>query len=318
MNTEALVIIRVLDAPRERVWQAWTEPERMSRWWGPKGFTAPHCTNDLRVGGTYLYCMRSAEGQDYWSTGTYREIVAPERLVCTDSFADEQGNVVPASHYGMTGDFPLELLVTVTLEDVDGKTRMTLRHEGLPASEREPCSEGWHQSFDKLAESLITQEKIRGQKITPFLWFDTQAEEAANFYVSVFKDAGIDAINRYGEAGPGPAGSVMVVSFRIEGQSFIALNGGPAFTFSPAISFVVNCETQAEVDALWEKLAEGGQTQQCGWLQDKYGVSWQIVPTVLGELLGDPDPVRANRVMQAMLQMTRLVIEDLRRAYDQE
>jgi len=110
----------------------------------------------------------------------------------------------------------------------------------------------------------------------------------------------------------------MVVSFRIEGQSFIALNGGPTFTFSPAISFVVNCETQAEVDELWEKLAEGGQPQQCGWLQDKYGVSWQIAPTVLGELLGDPDPVRANRVMQAMLQMTRLVIEDLRRAYDQE
>lgn len=155
------------------------------------------------------------------------------------------------------------------------------------------------------------------QKITPFLWFNNQAEEAANFYVSVFKNAKINGISRYGETGPGPAGSVMVAQFQIEGQEFLALNGGPVFIISPANSFVVNCETQAEVDEYWDKLSSGGATQQCGWLTDKFGVSWQIVPTVLGELMSDPDPVKSGRVMQAMLQMTKLEIAGLRRAYEQ-
>ena len=151
----ALVITRIFAAPRELVWKAWTEPERLMRWWGPKNFTAPFCRIDLRVGGAYLSCMRSAEGQEYWSTGVYREIVAPSRLVCTDSFADEKGNVVPASHYGMSGDWPEELLITVTFEEQAGKTRLTLRHEGIPAGEMsEQCAAGWNESFDKLAESL--------------------------------------------------------------------------------------------------------------------------------------------------------------------
>ena len=152
---QELVIERVFDAPRELVWRAWTEPDLFMRWWGPKGFTTPHCEIDLRVGGRLLNCMRSPEGQDYWSTGVYREIVPLERIVCTDSFADEKGNVVPATHYGMTADVPLEMLVTVTFEDLDGKTRMTLRHEGLPAGEmREGAGTGWSESFDKLAEVL--------------------------------------------------------------------------------------------------------------------------------------------------------------------
>jgi predicted 3-demethylubiquinone-9 3-methyltransferase (glyoxalase superfamily) len=155
------------------------------------------------------------------------------------------------------------------------------------------------------------------QKITPFLWFDNQAEEAAKFYVSVFKNAKINGVSRYGEASPGPAGTVMVAQFQIEGQEFLALNGGPTFTITPAISFVVNCETQAEVDEFWDKLSAGGTTQQCGWLTDKFGVSWQIVPTALGMLMSDPDPVKAGRVMQAMLQMTRIIIADLQRAYEQ-
>jgi uncharacterized protein YndB with AHSA1/START domain len=150
-----ITITRVFDAPRERVWAAWTEPEQAMRWWGPKAYTAPACRIDLRVGGAYLLCMRSPEGQDYWSTGIYREIVPFERLVCTDSFADERGNVVPASHYGMEGDFPLELQVTVTFEDQGGKTVMTLRHEGFPPG---PMSDltaaSWNESFDKLAEAV--------------------------------------------------------------------------------------------------------------------------------------------------------------------
>ena len=155
------------------------------------------------------------------------------------------------------------------------------------------------------------------QKITPFLWFDGKAEEAANFYVSIFKNSKIGAATRYGEAGPGPKGTVMIVSFQIEGQEFTALNGGPQYTFSPAISFYVNCETQAEVDDLWEKLSAGGKKIQCGWLTDKYGVSWQIIPRALIELMQDQDkdPVKSQRVFKAMLQMTKIDIEGLKQAY---
>ena len=150
----ALVIERIFDAPRERVWKAWTNPEHLMRWWGPRDFTSPSCRIDLRVGGTYLYCMRSPDGQDYWSTGVYREVVPCERIVCTDSFADEHGNVVPATHYGMGDDIPLELSVTITFEEFGGKTRLTLRHEGLPASIGEETGTGWNESLDKLAASL--------------------------------------------------------------------------------------------------------------------------------------------------------------------
>ena len=155
------------------------------------------------------------------------------------------------------------------------------------------------------------------QKITPFLWFDNQAEEAMNFYVSIFKNSKRGRISRYGEAGPGPKGAVMVASFELEGQKFIALNGGPHFKFTEAVSFLVNCETQDEVDAFWEKLSEGGFQGQCGWLKDKFGLSWQIVPTILGELMSDPDPEKSKRVMTAMLQMKKLDINALKRAFDQ-
>jgi predicted 3-demethylubiquinone-9 3-methyltransferase (glyoxalase superfamily) len=156
------------------------------------------------------------------------------------------------------------------------------------------------------------------QKISPFLWFDGNAEEAANFYVSIFKDSRILKIARYGEAGPGPAGSVMVVNFQIEGQDFIALNGGPLFKFTEAISFVINCQTQEEVDHYWNKLTAGGQESQCGWLKDKYGLSWQVTPTILGELLADKDQKKAQRVMQAMLQMKKIDIAELKRAAAQQ
>lgn len=153
-------------------------------------------------------------------------------------------------------------------------------------------------------------------KITPFLWFDDRAEEAVELYTSIFKNSKIKEVSRYGEAGPGPAGQVMTVNFEIEGQEFIALNGGPVFKFTEAVSFVVNCETQEEVDDLWEKLTDGGEEVQCGWLKDKFGLSWQIVPTKLGELMGDPDPVKAQRVTQAMLQMKKLDIAKLQLAYE--
>jgi predicted 3-demethylubiquinone-9 3-methyltransferase (glyoxalase superfamily) len=154
------------------------------------------------------------------------------------------------------------------------------------------------------------------QKISPFLWFDNKAEEAANFYVSIFKNSRIVDVMRYGEAGPGAKGSVMAVTFELDGVEFMALNGGPHYTFSPAVSFFVKCATQAEVDHFWETLSAGGQIQQCGWLTDKFGVTWQIVPTVLGQLLQSKDQVKATRAMQAMLKMTKLDIAELLRAYD--
>lgn len=154
------------------------------------------------------------------------------------------------------------------------------------------------------------------QKITPFLWFDDNAEEAMNFYVSIFENSKIKNVARYGEAGPGPKGTVMTGTFELDGQEFMALNGGPHFKFTEAISLFVNCETQEEVNELWEKLSEGGSKSQCGWLKDKFGLSWQIIPKVLGELMNDPDPVKSQRVMNAMLQMTKIDIKGLRAAYE--
>lgn len=154
------------------------------------------------------------------------------------------------------------------------------------------------------------------QRITPFLWFDRQAEEAARFYVSIFKNSRITNMSRYGETGPGPAGSVMTVGFQLEGQEFTALNGGPLFKFNESISFVVNCETQAEVDRYWKRLSAGGKEVQCGWLKDKFGVSWQIVPTVLGELMSSKDSAKTQRVMQAMLKMVKLDIRKLKQAFE--
>jgi predicted 3-demethylubiquinone-9 3-methyltransferase (glyoxalase superfamily) len=152
--------------------------------------------------------------------------------------------------------------------------------------------------------------------ITPFLWFDTQAEEAARFYIAIFKNSKITTVSRYGDAGPGPKGSVMTVEFELDGQKFIALNGGPHFKFTEAISFSVECNTQQEVDEFWEKLSRGGEEGPCGWLKDKFGLSWQVNPTILGKMLHDPDPQKAKRVMEAMLKMKKIDIDGLKQAYE--
>jgi len=154
------------------------------------------------------------------------------------------------------------------------------------------------------------------QKITPFLWFNDNAEEAMNFYISIFKNSKVLNVARYGEAGPGANGTVMTATFQLDGQEFVALNGGPHFKFTEAISFVVYCETQEEVDEFWEKLSEGGEKSRCGWLKDKYGLSWQIVPTVLAELYQDKDAEKTKRVMEAMLKMDKLDIKTLKQAYE--
>ncbi|MEN6330246.1 MAG: VOC family protein [Methanobacteriaceae archaeon] len=154
------------------------------------------------------------------------------------------------------------------------------------------------------------------QKIIPFLWFDDQAEEAANFYVSIFENSRIESMMHYGKAGPAQEGSVMSVTFQLEGQEFYALNGGPQYIFNPAISFFINCQTQEEVDYFWEKLSEDGEKQGPGWVKDKYGLSWQVVPTILNELLADLDPVKSARVREAMMHMEKLDIEMLKQAYE--
>jgi len=153
-------------------------------------------------------------------------------------------------------------------------------------------------------------------RITPFLWFDTQAEDAAQFYTSIFKNSRVGAISRYSDAGPRPAGMVMTVDFELDGQPFVALNGGPEFTFNEAVSFSIPCETQEDVDYYWTRLSAGGQEGPCGWLKDRYGVSWQVNPTILGRMLQDPDRAKANRVMQAMLKMKKIEIPKLQVAYE--
>jgi predicted 3-demethylubiquinone-9 3-methyltransferase (glyoxalase superfamily) len=149
------------------------------------------------------------------------------------------------------------------------------------------------------------------QKISPCLWFDTRAEDAANFYVSLFEDSNVTLVTRYSEAGPGPAGEVMLVFFTLAGQEFMAVNGGPQFPFTEAVSFHVSCQDQDEVDRFWSQLTQGGEEGQCGWLKDRFGLSWQITPVRMGELLGDPDPERSQRAMQAMLQMQKIDIQAL-------
>jgi uncharacterized protein YndB with AHSA1/START domain len=161
-NKDELTITRIFDAPRGMLWKAWTDPDLLKRWWGPKNFTAPISNIDLRVGGKYLSCMRGPDGKDYWSTGVYREIIPLERVVCTDSFSDENGNVIPASHYGMSGDWPLEMLVTLTFEAQGERTKMTLKHEGVPVGMmQELTASGWSESFDKLAESIVPSDRSR-------------------------------------------------------------------------------------------------------------------------------------------------------------
>ncbi|WP_210490147.1 VOC family protein [Rufibacter aurantiacus] len=164
----------------------------------------------------------------------------------------------------------------------------------------------------------MKEQQSYQQKIVPFLWFDDNAEEAMIFYTSVFRNSRIKFVSRYGEAGPGPKGKVMTGTFILNGQEFMALNGGPTYEFTPAISLFVNCDTQEEVDEFWEKLSEGGSTQRCGWLKDKFGVSWQIVPTALGQLMHSPDAERTTRVMQAMLQMEKIDIATLQQAFGDE
>jgi len=318
VQKEDLVVTRIIDAPLPLVWQAWTDPAHVMRWWGPKYYTSPSCKIDLREGGSYIFSMRAPKemgGQDSYTAGVYQKIVPMERLEFTQSLSDKDGNRIDPAQVGMPPDFPKEIRTVVVFKALGNMTELTItEYNWTPGQMAVYSLAGMHQSIDKLAESLANAPK---QTITPFLWFNDQAEEAVKFYTSIFKNSKVGSISRYGPEGPGPNGSVMSVTFSLNGQDFMALNGGPIYTFNPAISFYVNCETQEEVDELWEKLSEGGEEVQCGWLTDKFGLSWQIVPSILNKLLQDKDARKAQSVTRAMLQMKKLDIEALKLAYKQ-
>ncbi len=301
-------IVRVVDASPGKVFKAWIDPDHLAHWWGPRDFSTPHVEVDPRPGGAFRTCIRSPRGDDYRASGTVKEIDAPRRLVFTHGWENER---------------EAERVVTVEFSTTDGKTRVDFHIAGFDSdASRDGEIEGWTGCLERLVRYMAGEKRpsatAKGhpmQKITPFLWFDDNAEDAANFYTSIFVSSTIESVMRYGDAGPGPKGSVMSVTFRLEGQTFIALNGGPQFTFSPAISLFVSCATQEEVDALWEKLSEGGEKEDCGWLRDKYGVSWQIVPAILGDLLSDPKT--SPNVIRAMLKMKKLDIGVLKKASGQ-
>jgi len=322
-DPQAIVAMREFDAPRALVWEAWTDPKHLAQWWGPNGFSTTTSAFDMRPGGVWRFVMHGPDGRDYENRITFDEIVQPERI---------------RYHHGGGGDVePVQFRTTVTFEDLgSNRTRLTLHAVFPSAAERDRvikeygADKGAMQTLSRLADYVAhafgLSRKFHSkednmptvQKITPCLWFDTEAEAAANHYVSIFKNSKIAKIGRYGKEGKEvhgkEAGSVMAVEFEIEGQKFVALNGGPQFKFDEAISFQISCETQAEIDHFWSKLTEGGKEVQCGWLKDKFGLSWQVVPKMLTELMGDPDPDKAGRVMKAMLQMKKFDIAALQKA----
>lgn len=308
-------IERVFHATRERVWRALTDPALVAQWWG-RGNKLVIERMEVRRGGHWRFVEHGPDGVHGFE-GRYREVTPPERVVQTFEWD------------GMPGHVAVE---TMTLEDLgDGRTRMTTvslfstreERDGMLQSGMEGGVNQSHAALDKVLASTEGDARpvpvaIVAPRITPCLWFDTQAEEAARFYVSIFGASSIGSIARFTEEGRehhGKApGSVMTVSFRLGGMEFLALNGGPQFKFSEAISFQIFCDTQAEIDHYWNRLTEGGQEQPCGWLKDRFGVSWQVVPTALPALLGGGDAVRAKRVSAEMFTQKKPDLAALERA----
>lgn len=297
-----IVTRRWFAAPIELVWEAWTRPELLRRWMGPRTLECRLYEVDLRIGGGYRFVHRAPDGQEFGFHGEYREIVKPHRLVSTFVF-----ELMP-DH---------EALDTLTLESLDGGTLATThtRHATLEArdghlhSGMEAGMVDGYDRLDTLLAGAAAMAKTPG--VTPFLWFNDDAEAAIAHYIAVFGDARVLSESRR------PDGKLMSSTFEVRGQKLIALNGGPHYSLTPAFSLFVPCGTQEEVDHLWAGLlADGGAESQCGWLKDRWGLSWQIVPRVLFELLADPDPGRAQRAMQAMLGMQKLDIAALKSAAD--
>ena len=303
-----LVISRIFNAPREHVWKMWTDPELTKTWWGPKDFTAPVCKINLRVGGEYHFCMRSPDGKDYWSKGTYLELVKPGKIVMTDSFADENGNIVPASDYGMQGDWPLELQVTVTFEDYDGKTRFVLKHHGLPEGEMAEMTEaGWNESLDKLAESLNQMQDVNIKStaessktttltINPYLNFPGNTEEVFNFYKSVFGGE-FQMLMRFRETPDGDKmppdvqNKIMHIALPLGKENILMASDalesmGQKLTVGNNFYITISTASKQEADSLFCKLSESGKIEMAmnstfwgsyfGMCKDKFDIQWMI------------------------------------------
>lgn len=313
-----ITLERLYVAELQDIWDLWTTKDGIESWWGPGGFTVTVRKLDLRPGGELLYAMTASDPPqvEYMKNAgmpltqelriTYTEIVPLRRLAYI-----HVADFIP-------GVEPYDVATVVELQRAAEGVRMKLTLDAMHTDEwTDRALMGWHSQLGKLdavsaAQKDRKKEQYTMQKITPFLWFDDKAEEAMNFYVSIFKNSKVLGTT------PGPDGSVFGVSFELNGQEIRGMNAGPQFKFSEAISLFVDCETQEEVDELWEKLTAGGEESRCGWLKDKFGLSWQIVPMALSRLMGDKDPEKAGRVMQAMLKMNKIEIAGLQQAYDQQ
>lgn len=291
-----------VDAPLELVWQLWTTPEDIVKWNSASDdWHTPRAENDLRTGGKFTFRMEAANGSEGFDFGgVYTKVIQMERI----EYTMDDGRKA-----------------TVTFTKTNGKTKIVETFEAEKINSIYLQHDGWQailNNFKRYAEvkSALTGSAKVTHQITPCLWFDNQSEEAAGFYVSLFKNSKILRKSYYTKEGfeihGRKEGTVMTVDFQINGQPFTALNGGPVFKFNESVSFQVYCDTQEEIDYYWSKLSEGGTEVQCGWLKDKYGVSWQIVPSILSKLLSDP--ARAERVTKAFLQMKKLDIEKLKQA----
>jgi predicted 3-demethylubiquinone-9 3-methyltransferase (glyoxalase superfamily)/uncharacterized protein YndB with AHSA1/START domain len=309
-DLKTLDLSRTIDAPRARIFRVWSTGTLIAQWWGPDGFTTPRSEVEFRTGGALRIDMRGPDGTIYPMTGRFEEVTPHRRIVFTATPLDATGQPI------------FEVRHALSFTERRGKTTVRLRAEVLSATpEAQPylqgMAAGWTQQLGRL-DAITTSRsegptKVRG--ITPFLWFRANAEEAVETYTSLFGDSRVTMIQRQPGADQGSEGPALVIGFELAGQKFIALNGGPEYALTPAYSIYVSCAGQAEVDRLWDRLCEGGEPSRCGWLVDRYGVSWQIIPKQLEEVLGGPDPAGAGRAFAAMMKMGKLDVRKLEEAY---
>jgi predicted 3-demethylubiquinone-9 3-methyltransferase (glyoxalase superfamily)/uncharacterized protein YndB with AHSA1/START domain len=303
MEKTIITVEATVNAPVQKVWECWTSPKHIIRWNNASDdWHTPWAHIDFKVGGSFVWRMEAKDGSFGFDFGGVFNQIKPNELI---EYTIGDGRQV-----------------SITFTSNGNTTRIRETFEAETANPVEMQKGGWQailNNFKKYVESDLKEERsprITINKITPCLWFDRQAEDAARFYVGIFKNSEILSVNHYGKEGfeihGMPEGTVLSVSFKLDGQTFTALNAGPLFKFSEAISFQIGCETQEEVDHFWNKLTEGGEESQCGWLKDKFGLSWQVVPNILGVLMNDPS--RSGRVMNAFMQMKKFDIQKLLQA----
>lgn len=294
----------MINAPRDLIYQAYVDPKAIPHWWGPARLRTVVEEMDVKVGGKWKYLQYEPDGTEYVFHGEYKEVDRPNKITWTFNFGMWEGRESTETvEFVEVEPRKTKIINTVVYQSKEDR-------DGMLQSGMES---GMSESLDRL--EVLVWEYAKKQKIKACLWFDGEAEEAVNFYTTIFEKAEILSIQRYGKGSPFSEGTAMTIQFRLQGQDFMALNGGSQHKFTPAISMYVNCKDQKEVDHLWDNLTEGGEESMCGWLVDKYGVSWQIVPTGLGNLLSNPE--KAGKVMEALMPMKKIDLDILQQAYDQ-